>query len=56
MRTFKKWMVVPAALVMLLSNIGTAYAQTRQITPGFELIRWNFRAFLKVLKPVMVVA
>lgn len=29
-------MVVPAALVMLLSNIGTAYAQTRQITPGFE--------------------
>jgi hypothetical protein len=36
MRTFKKWMVVPAALVMLLSSIGAAQAQTRQITPGFQ--------------------
>ena len=36
MRTFKKWMVVPAAWMMLLTSIGTAYAQTRQITPGFE--------------------
>lgn len=36
MKTLKKRMVVPAALVMLLTNIGTAYAQTRQITPGFQ--------------------
>lgn len=36
MRTFRKRMVVPAALAVLLTNIGTAYAQTRQLTPGFQ--------------------
>lgn len=36
MKTLKKRMLVPAALIMLLTNIGTAYAQTRQITPGFQ--------------------
>jgi hypothetical protein len=36
MKTLQKWMVVPATLVMLLTSIGTAYAQTRQITPGFQ--------------------
>ena len=35
MRTFKKRKVVPAALVMLLTGMGSAYAQTT-ISPGFQ--------------------
>ncbi len=35
MRTFKNWMVVPASLVMLVTGIGTAQAQTT-INPGFQ--------------------
>lgn len=36
MKTLNNWMVVPAALVMLLANIGAANSQATQITPGFQ--------------------
>lgn len=37
MKMFKQWMVVPAALAMLLTSAGVVLSQTTiQITPGFK--------------------
>ncbi len=36
MKKFKYWMVVPTALVVLLSSAGIARSQTIQITPNFQ--------------------
>jgi hypothetical protein len=36
MKTLKPWMVVPAALAMLLSSAGVVRSQSIQLSPGFS--------------------